>query len=309
MTPIRHWLDNRRARWQRWCREHAIVDVPLRAAQNYIRHQSANQAGSVAFSMLLSMFPLLLFLAAAAAYIGKPGTAATLVQRLMDFAPPLVADVLQPVVDGLLAQPNRLVLTIGVLVTLWTASSGMQAVRTALNRAYGVERGLSFWRARIKVTLFTLLGTVAVLLVFGSVVVLPYAWQLVQRIEATGLEMSLLTDTLRYALAYLTLAVLYAAMYGWLPDRRQRVRSVLPGALVGAALWLLAAAFLSYTLRSAGKLALVYGSFAGMVATMVFLYASAATLIFGAEINAVLGRRGAKPVSRPALHAPLAAFD
>jgi membrane protein len=63
---------------------------------------------------------------------------------------------------------------------------------------------------------------------------------------------------------------------------------VLPGALVGAALWVGAAALLSETLRSASKLILVYGSFAGVVATLVFLYASAATLLFGAEFNAVL---------------------
>jgi membrane protein len=298
MKAIRHRLQERRRHWRRWRETHAVVDVPLRAMQNYIRHQSANQAGSVAFSTLLSMFPLLLFLAAAAAYVGKPGTAARLVQQLMAYAPPLVAEALQPVVDGLLAQPNRIVLTVGVLVTVWTASSGVQAVRTALNRAYGVEQGLSFWRARIKVTLFTLLGTAAVLLVFGSVVVLPYVWQLVQRIGSGGREMSQLVVTLRYGLAYLTLVVLYASMYGYLPDRRQRVRSVLPGALIGAGLWLLAAAFLSYTLRSAGKLALVYGGFAGLVATLVFLYASAVTLIFGAEFNAVLGQRDAAEGTR-----------
>jgi membrane protein len=61
-----------------------------------------------------------------------------------------------------------------------------------------------------------------------------------------------------------------------------------PAPFVGAALWVAAAATLSYTLRSAGKLALVYGSFAGVVATLVFLYVSATTLIYGAEVNAVL---------------------
>jgi membrane protein len=81
-------------------------------------------------------------------------------------------------------------------------------------------------------------------------------------------------------------------MYGWLPDLRQRLWTVLPGALVGALLWLGAATLLSYTLRSLGELALVYGSFAGLVATLVFLYVSAVTLIFGAEINGVL-RSGA----------------
>ncbi len=87
------------------------------------------------------------------------------------------------------------------------------------------------------------------------------------------------------------LIVTYAILYGWLPDLRQRLRTVLPGALCGALLWLGAAAILSYTLRSAGKLQLVYGSFTGLVATLVFLYISAVTLIFGAEINGVLHQR------------------
>jgi membrane protein len=52
-----------------------------------------------------------------------------------------------------------------------------------------------------------------------------------------------------------------------------------------------AALALSYTLRSAARLTLVYGSFAGLVATLVFLYVSAATLIFGAEINGVIMER------------------
>ena len=70
---------------------------------------------------------------------------------------------------------------------------------------------------------------------------------------------------------------------------------MLPGALVGAALWVAAAATLSYTLRSAGKLALLYGSFAGVVGMLVFLYISASTLIFGAEINGVLRTMVASP--------------
>ena len=93
--------------------------------------------------------------------------------------------------------------------------------------------------------------------------------------------------------------VLYATLYGWLPDIPQRLRTVLPGAVAGALMWLGAAAVLSYTLRSAGKLAAVYGSFTGLVSeTLVFLYASAVTLIFGAEINAVLRDRSSGRTGR-----------
>jgi membrane protein len=254
-----------------------------------VLHQSANQAGSLAFSAVLAMFPLLLLLSAAAAYIGQPGDAAALAERVLGYAPQLVRDAMQPVVRQVLARRNEALLTVGLAITLWTGSSGMQAVRSALNRSYGIERGMPFWKARLKSTLFTVLVGSGVLLVFSSVIVMPRVWHLlVTNMAVDGQEVIWLYDSVRYGAAYITLVVLYALLYGWLPDIPQRVYTVLPGALVGAGLWVVAAATLSYTLRSAGKLALIYGSFAGVVATLVFLYVSATTLIYGAEVNAVL---------------------
>lgn len=272
---------------------HAVVAAPgigviVLAIRNYVLHQSANQAGSMAFSSVLAMFPLLLLLSAAAGFAGQPGDAAALASRAMEYAPGVVRDALQPVIDEVLAQRSQALLAIGLVVTLWTASSGMQAVRTALNRAYGVERGQPFWKARLKVTLFTVVVGSGVLAAFSSVIVMPYVWQLLERTVGVGQVTLWLETSVRYGVAFLVLIVLYALLYGWLPDVQQRLRTVIPGAVIGAALWVAAAATLSYTLRSAGKLALVYGSFAGVVATLVFLYISATTLIFGAEVNAVL---------------------
>lgn len=262
--------------------------VVLLAIRNYIQHQSANQAGSLAFSSVLAMFPLLILISSAAGYIGQPGDAAALADRVMGYAPQVVRDALQPVIKQVLAQRNQALLTIGVLATLWTASSGMQAVRSALNRSYGIQRGLPFWKARIKVTLFTVIVGGGIVAAFSSVIVMPYLWQLLQSNVGLGKDTLWLHNSVRYGSAFVALTVLYALLYGWLPDIRQRLYTVLPGALVGAALWVAAAATLSYTLRTVGKLALLYGSFAGVVATLVFLYISATTMIFGAEINGVL---------------------
>lgn len=277
--------------WRRTKR--AVMGVPalrvvLLAVRNYVLHQSANQAGSLAFSWVLAMFPLLVLVSAAAGFFGQPGDAAALAERVMSYAPQLVRDAMQPVIRQVLAQRNQALLAIGMLATLWTASSGLQAVRTALNRAYGIERGQSFWRARLKVTVFTIVAGAGVLAAFSSVVVMPYVWNFLQANADPGRTVVWLHYGVRYTLAFVVLVVLYALLYGWLPDMRQRLYTVLPGALVGAALWVAAAATLSYTLRSAGKLALLYGSFAGVVGTLVFLYISATTLIYGAEINGVL---------------------
>lgn len=271
------------------------LGVIVKAIRNYILHQSANQAGSLAFSSVLAMFPLLILLSAGAGFVGQPGDAAALVERVIGYAPQVVRDAMQPVIQQVLAQRNQALLTIGVLATLWTASSGMQAVRSALNRAYGIERGLPFWKARIKSTLFTVVVGAGVLAAFSSVVVMPYVWALLEKSVGAGQDTVWLRNSVRYGSAYVVLTVLYALLYGWLPDIRQRIYTVMPGALMGAALWVAAAATLSYTLRSAGKLALLYGSFAGVVATLVFLYISATTLIFGAEINGVLREKVGGP--------------
>lgn len=278
----------------------AIADLPVLgvfvlAVRNYILHQSANQAGSLAFSSVLAMFPLLILLSAAAGFFGQPGEAAALAERVMGYAPQVVRDAMQPVIHQVLAQRNEALLTVGLVVTLWTSSSGMQAVRSALNRSYGIARGMPFWKARIKVTVFTVIVGLGMLLVFSSVIIMPRIWQFVVSSVAEGQEVVWLYDSVRYGAAYVTLVLLYALLYGWLPDIPQRLGTVLPGALVGAALWVAAAATLSYSLRTAGKLVLIYGSFAGVVATLVFLYISATTLIFGAEINAVLRERQLPP--------------
>lgn len=279
--------------WRRLAARVPGLTTLAQALVQYVRHQSANQAGSMAFSVLLAMFPLLLLLAATAGTLGRPGDAAALAQRVLEYAPQAVRDALAPAVEQVLRQRNQALLAVGLVVTVWTASSGMQAVRTALNRAYGVDRGLSFWKARIKVTVFTVVAGFVVLIAFGSVVVLPTAWQLFESASGGADPPGWLWHGFRHALAFVALVGVYALLYAWLPDIPQHWRSVVPGALFGAGLWVVAAALLSYTLRSVGQLALVYGGFAGIVATLVFMYVSAATLILGAELNGVLrdGRR------------------
>ena len=208
------WLGDTAQRVQRTVLATPGLGVIVSAVRNYIVHQSANQAGSLAFSSVLAMFPLLILLSAAAGFVGQPGDAAALVERVIGYAPQVVRDAMQPVIRQVLAQRNQALLTIGVLATLWTASSGMQAVRSALNRAYGIERGLPFWKARIKSTLFTVVVGAGVLAAFSSVVVMPYVWALLEQSVGAGQDTLWLRNSVRYGSAYVVLTVLYALLYG-----------------------------------------------------------------------------------------------
>jgi len=278
-----------------WARFFAAVDaIPVlgvlrRAFWSYIIHQSPNNAGHVAFSAVLALFPFLLFLSNASLTMGEPGIALELARLALGYAPTAVAEALAPPVEEALASASRTALTIGLLGTLWAASSGAQAVRMALNRAYDVEEGLTFWKARIKVLWFTLIGTVAIVFAFSSVVIMPYLWQLLDATVGLAEERNTwIWVGARYGVAAFVLLLLYLACYAWLPDMRLYRRTIIPGAIVGVILWLAFAALLSWTLRSAVQLKPIYGSFAGVVATLIFFYVSAATVIFGAEVNGVI---------------------
>jgi len=266
-----------------------VLGVLRRAFWNYIVHQSPNNAGHVAFSAVLALFPFLLFLSNASLTLGEPGTALELARMVLDFAPVAVAEALLPPVEEALTSASRTALTIGLLGTLWAASSGAQAVRMALNRAYEVAEGLNFWKARIKVLWFTIIGTTAIVLAFSSVVIMPYLWQFLDATVGLAEERNgWVWIGARYGVAAMVLLTLYLACYAWLPDMRLYRRTIIPGAFVGVVLWLGFAALLSWSLRSAAQLTPIYGSFAGVVATLIFFYMSAATIIFGAEVNGVI---------------------
>jgi membrane protein len=267
------------------------LGLAVQAAEHYVQHQSASLAGSIAFSMVLSMFPLLILVASSAAFFGDPAKAGQLVARVLEYTPPLVRESLQASINDVLRHRSEALVTVGFLGTLWAASSGLQAVRTGVNRAYGVSRGLAFWKARLKVTLFTVVVGLGTLATFSSVVVMPAVARLIAATADTPQQALWLGNAARLGSAFAVLVVVYALVYAWLPDLPQRLGTVLPGALVGPALWLVAAQLLNHAMRAAGKLLLVYGSFAGVVALLVFLYASAATLLYGAELNGVLRER------------------
>ena len=110
--------------WGRAIRRIPILRVLWPAFVNYIFHQSANQAGHVAFSGVLAVFPFVLFLSSAATFMGEPGTAVALAHTLAGYAPPAVAEALLPAIVEALGHRSRFALTLSLVGTLWAASSG-----------------------------------------------------------------------------------------------------------------------------------------------------------------------------------------
>jgi membrane protein len=268
-------------------------------------------AGHIAYMGLFALFPFLIFLVALAGFLGQGAAADTSVELGLELLPADVAGALRPAIDQVRQAPHAGLMTFGILVTLWASSSGLEALRHALNLAYDVADAPAFWKTRLESLMLTILAAIVVIIVMVLLVVIPLAVQAVQLLFRYDPEAGLNADFLagsREALGFLLLLGLLMLLYRVLPNVRLRAMEVVPGAVIAWALWIASVWGYTVYLRSVPSFSITYGSLGGIVVTLFFFYISAFLFIFGAEINSVLRRRNeqrlhartrALPLSRP----------
>ena len=188
-------------------------------------------AGAVTFSIVLALFPFLIFVTALAGFLGGEAAADLAVAQLFEVLPKEVADGIAPEVRRVLSQPRGDLLTLGIFLTLVISSSGVESLRTALNRAYRVEEDRSFWYRRLQSFAFVVGGAAAMLVVGFSIVIVPvlreFAGKHVKFLDSYGA----LFNDLRIFTGTVVLAAILYAMHYWLPAGRRRMGDIWPGIL------------------------------------------------------------------------------
>ena len=248
-------------------------------------------ASHVALSALMAVFPFLIFVAALAAVVGDAGLADRVADLLFASWPKEVATPIAAEVHRVLSIPRgSSLLTASIVITLYLASNGVEAVRTALNRAYRVAESRSFFFRRAQSVFFVLMGAVASLAVAFLGLLGPLILdRLIEAIPALApLEARLTYGGL--AVTGIVLLIVLAAAHLWLPAGRPPVLRLWPGIVVTVTLWVIAAAIFAAYLRRFANYVATYAGLAGVVTAMFFLYLIAVVLIFGAEFNAALSR-------------------
>jgi membrane protein len=256
-----------------------------RAIVHFINDGGTTQAGSIAFTMLFALFPFLIFLTTLAGEFGQEEAARRFVDLSLEGLPQEVVDAIRPAIDQVVNVRRTGLMTISILVAIWTASSGLEALRTALNYAYGIEDARPFWWQRLQSIVFTIIMSVAILVLMIVVVAGPFIWNFLVDLFKVPTSWGWLYTGVRYLLAVLLLYAVIALLYQWLPNRHLRGYEILPGAAVTVVLWLITASLFSLYLQNLGRFSVTYGSLGGIVVTLMFFYLSAAIFIFGAEVN------------------------
>lgn len=247
-------------------------------------------ASHVALSSLMALFPFLIFVGALAGFFGDAALADQIADRLFDIWPADVAAPIASQVHQVLAVPRGGLLTVSILVAVFLASNGLEALRAALNRAYRVTERRSTLVLRAQSITLVIIGAGASLIYGIAGVAAPLLWQWLEgefpyvSVHEAGLS------NFRLVLTGGFIAAMLFAAHVLLPARRPAIAFLWPGILLTLVLWVIGASLFALYLSTFANYVATYAGLAGVVTAIFFLYCTALILIFGAEFNAAVDR-------------------
>ncbi len=269
------------------------------AGKGALAHTKADRVnvvgGSLAYRWFLSMFPALIALLGVTSLLQLPSS---VVDRLIHGA----ASALPSGASGVLTSAIRhaqhrasgaLVATIiAAAVALFSATSSMTVLQTGLDMAYEIPSDRKFLAKRLvalelMVAVAVLGGAASALIVLGAQI----GHGIGGFVPIGGSLFDAVWTAVRWIAAVVLVCLLFSFIYWIGPNRESpRWQWLTPGAVVGTLLWVLVSLAFSFYTSSFGSYGKTYGAFAGVAILILWLYATGAVVLLGAELNAELER-------------------
>ena len=249
-------------------------------------------ASHLAMSTLTSMFPFLIFVTALAGFFGSAELSESAANLLFDVWPRQVAAPIAAEIHAVLTTAHGGLLTIGALLAIYFSSSGVEAFRVGLNRAYGVRERRTWWLLRLESIAYVLIGAVALLALAFLVVLAPLFWAVLISLAPELERLGRLVTVVRYGLVSVILILALVIAHKWLPAERRTFGQIAPGIVLTVVLSLVfSMAFGAYLSEYARNYVTTYGGLASVMIALLFLYALASIFVYGGELNAAIIRR------------------
>jgi len=275
-----------------------LRDLPLhkvlvRTVKEFVDDEMSTYASALAYQMLFSLFPFILFLIALIGFLHLPDFFSWLRLQAGLVLPPQALDSVNPVIDQLQQSKGGL-LSFGIVIALWTASAGVRLMMSAMNAAYDVVEERPVWK-RIPLSILYTVGVAGMLLAAAALMVLGpqvMGWLAGQ----IGLEDFIVTlwTIARWPVIVILLMVAVALIYYVMPDVKQKFRFITPGSVLAVVVWIIASLGFAFYVKTFANYNAMYGSIGAIIVLLLYFYISAAVLLLGAEMNAVIEHMSAE---------------
>ena len=249
------------------------------------------RSAQVAFYFSFSLFPLLFFLVS---LFGLVLESTNSLQRemfsyLSQIMPRSAFALVQKTVQEIVENSSTGKLTLGLAITLWSASAGVDSIRSALNAIYKLRESRSWWRTKLQSLVLTLLFILLLAIVLAIVF---YGWQIVQ-ISLAFLGFEITSPWVLVSIQWLSIVLVmlfaFEILYNVIPDyKRFQWEWINPGSFIAIGLWLITTSAFRLYLSYFNSYNKTYGSLGAVIILMLWLYITAVVIVFGGAINAVL---------------------
>jgi membrane protein len=268
------------------------VDVFKKAGRSFVADDCIGLAQQIAFSALLAFLPTVILVIGLLGLFG-PGPFNSLEHFVGSVAPKSVIDIIDLAEKD--AAHNKsgsaLATALAIVLAFWASTGAMSAVVKAVNRAYEYVETRPIWKVRL-ISLVLVLATGIVLV--GTFLLIIFGGNLgdaIARRTPLGANFRVFWNIARWPVAFIAVLLFFELIYYLAPNERRSWRWLTPGAVVGSLAWLaLSGLFALYTNYSSSYNR-TYGSLAGGIILVLWLYYSAWAILFGAELNSQLDRR------------------
>jgi len=273
-----------------------LMELGRRLWRESLQDELLGRAAQLAYYALLALFPALIVLTALMGLLSVERFMPELMSYLRDVLPAdallMVERFLTQVAEGSGAN----LLSLGALGALWASSSGVTAIMDALNVVFGVkEDRRPFWRVRLIAILLTIGLAGFVILSLGLVLYGSTIGRWVAELMGFGVAFTWMWNVLQWPIVIGLMLIVVTAIYHICPDRRvRRWRWLTPGSVFAVGMWLIVSLGFKAYVDNFGNYNKVYGSIAGVIVLMLWLYWSGMVLLFGGEINAEIEKAEAE---------------
>jgi len=258
------------------------------AVANVIRdmekHHTMAFAAALAYYFVVALFPFLIFLSAVVAHLPLPDFFSQVMGLVARVVPAANMGPLRILMKDTILSTHRSLLTFGILLTLWSASSGFTALIDALNAAYDVAETRRYWKTRSLAIGFTF--SVGCLLVVALALLLVGPVLNARLTEAFGF--GTLWPYARWAVAITCTVLAVELLYFVAPNVKYRFVSTLPGALIAVSGWIGLSYLLGIYFQDFYAYSKGYGSLGVALAFSIWLYWTGFLVLVGAQFNAEL---------------------
>jgi membrane protein len=252
-------------------------------------------ASHVALSWMIAVFPFVIFTMSMAGLFNNKIEGKGIIGLAFDYWPEEIAEPIIREMEAVLNHGSPGLLTLGIILAIIFSSNCIEAVRSALNRAYQDNEPRSFLQQRTQSLLFVLAGSIFVIAISVLLIVAPLYYFLVEVVPTNFYIRFFQSGIRRLLAAFGMLTFVVFACHYWLPGHRRPVSAIWPGIALTLVLWIIAGKLFTYYLKTFATYNTTYAGLAGIMTALIFLYLIMVILIFGAEYNSAREKAQSDP--------------